>query len=95
MKKLLALLLLSFPVFSAEKDINQIWCSSMNGDYEFITKDGTYVDCLTNEFAVEQDSFICGVIATPHAEYPDNMARLSSLRSVRLAVMLSNMVSFY
>jgi len=38
---------------------------------------------------------IGGVIATPHAEYPDNMARLSSLRSVRLAVMLSNMVSFY
>ncbi len=29
---------------------------------------------------------IGGVIATPHAEYPDNMARLSSLRSVRLAV---------
>ena len=38
---------------------------------------------------------IGGVIATPHAEYPDNMARLSSLRSVRLEVMLSNMVSFY
>ena len=57
MKKLLflALLLLSFPVFSAERDINQIWCSSMNGDYEFITKDGTYVDCLTNEFAVEAE----------------------------------------
>ena len=42
----------------------------------------------------QQDSFICGVIATPHAEYPDNMARLSSLRSVRLAVIFSNMVSF-
>ena len=55
MKKLLALLLLSFPVFSAERDINEIWCSNMNGDYEFITKDNTYVDCLTKEFAVEAE----------------------------------------
>ena len=55
MKKLLALLLLSFPVFSAERDINQIWCSSMNGDYEFRTKDGTYVDCITKDFAIEAE----------------------------------------
>ena len=55
MKKLLAFLLLSPIAYSAEKDINKLWCASMNGDYEFRTKDGTYVDCLTNEFAIEAE----------------------------------------
>tara|TARA_B110000003_G_scaffold157909_1_gene158309 strand:- start:200 stop:586 length:387 start_codon:yes stop_codon:yes gene_type:complete len=53
---LIALLLLSSPIaYSAEKDINELWCTSMNGDYEFRTKDGTYIDCLTDEFAVEAE----------------------------------------
>ena len=55
MNKLLALLLLSPISYSAEKDINKHWCASKNGDYEFRTKDGTYIDCLTNEFAIEAE----------------------------------------
>ena len=55
MKKLLALLLLSPMTHSAEKDVNKFWCASMNGDYEFRTKDGTYVDCIIEEFAVEAE----------------------------------------
>jgi hypothetical protein len=27
----------------------------MNGEYEFRTKDGTYVDCIIEEFAVEAE----------------------------------------
>ena len=55
MKKLLALLLLSPLAHSAEKDVNKHWCTSMSGDYEFRTKDGTYIDCLTDEFAIEAE----------------------------------------
>ena len=55
MKKLLAFLLLSPIAYSAEKDINKLWCASMNGDYEFRTKDGTYADCLTDKFAIEAE----------------------------------------
>ncbi len=55
MKKLLTLLLLSPLVFSAEKDINIAWCASVGGDDEFITKDGSYVDCLTDEYAIEAE----------------------------------------
>ena len=40
-------------VFSAEKDINIAWCASIGGVDEFRTKDGTYVDCLTDEYAIE------------------------------------------
>lgn len=40
-------------LYSAEKDINTVWCSNAGGDDEFRTKDGTYVDCLTEEFAIE------------------------------------------
>tara|TARA_B100000780_G_scaffold248285_1_gene193571 strand:- start:1305 stop:1832 length:528 start_codon:yes stop_codon:yes gene_type:complete len=43
---------LSF-VEAAEKDINEAWCSLNNGIAEFRTKDGTYVDCLTDEYAIE------------------------------------------
>jgi len=55
MKKLLALLLLSPISYSAEKDVNKLWCERMNGDYEFRTKDGTYVDCITDDFAIEAE----------------------------------------
>ena len=41
--------------YSAEKDVNKFWCASMNGDYEFRTKDGTYIDCLTDKFAIEAE----------------------------------------
>ena len=55
LKKLLALLLLSPMAYSAEKDLNKLWCSSVNWDNEFRTKDGTYVDCITKDFAVEAE----------------------------------------
>ena len=38
---------------AAEKDIANQWCQSMSGINEFRTKDGTYVDCLTEQYAVE------------------------------------------
>ena len=56
MKKLLALLLLlPLSIYSAERDVNQAWCSSVGGVDEFRTKDGTYVDCLTDEYAIEAE----------------------------------------
>ena len=55
MIKLLTLLLLSPMAHSAEKDVNKLWCASMNGEYEYRTKDGTYVDCITKDFAVEAE----------------------------------------
>ena len=52
--------LLIFLVFSnisfinaAEKDINKLWCFNNGGISEFRTKYGTYVDCLTSEYAYE------------------------------------------
>ena len=55
MKKLIVLLLLSPLAFSSERTINQAWCSSIGGNIEYRTKDGTYVDCLTNEYAIEAE----------------------------------------
>jgi len=49
------LLLVSLIGYSAERDINQAWCSSIGGNIEFRTKDGTYVDCLTSEYAIEAE----------------------------------------
>lgn len=38
-----------------EKDINQQWCASVGGITEYRTKYGTYVDCLTEAYAVEAE----------------------------------------
>lgn len=38
---------------SSEKDIARIWCVAREGKNEFRTKYGTYVDCLTPQYAVE------------------------------------------
>ncbi len=38
---------------SSEKDIARIWCVAREGKSEFRTKYGTYVDCLTAQYAVE------------------------------------------
>jgi len=46
-------LFLSNVVISAERDVRDVWCNSMKGIAEFRTKDGTYVDCLTEQYAVE------------------------------------------
>ena len=56
MKKLPALLLfLPSLLFASEKDVNKVWCIEMNGNDQFRTKDGTYVDCLTEKYAVEAE----------------------------------------
>jgi hypothetical protein len=40
---------------ASEKSINLRWCDSMEGIAEFRTKDGTYVDCLTESHATETE----------------------------------------
>ena len=39
----------------SEKSISNRWCLSKGGIREFRTKDGTYVDCLTDTYAVEAE----------------------------------------
>ena len=39
----------------SESSINARWCDSRGGITEFRTKDGTYVDCLTDIYAVEAE----------------------------------------
>ena len=39
----------------SESTINTRWCDSRGGIVEFRTKDGTYVDCLTDTYAVEAE----------------------------------------
>jgi len=54
MKKLILILVLfNYSIKASEKSINNTWCSSYNGVIEYRTSYGTYVDCLTNEFAIE------------------------------------------
>ena len=42
-------------VNASENDISVAWCASKGGESEFRTKDGTYVDCLTDELAIEAE----------------------------------------
>ena len=42
-------------VIASENDVSVAWCASKGGESEFRTKDGTYVDCLTNELAIEAE----------------------------------------
>ena len=46
-----------FSVYAAtsEKTVNAAWCLLNNGIEEFRTKYGTYVDCLTDKYAVEAE----------------------------------------
>ena len=60
MKKSHILLILYFfntSIYSqlSEKEINKAWCTKQMGVLEFRTKYGTYVDCLTDEYAVESE----------------------------------------
>ena len=56
MKKLLIIFyLIPSLTYSSEKDINIDWCSNIGGENEFRTKDGTFVDCLTDEYAIEAE----------------------------------------
>ena len=42
-------------VIALERQVNEKWCAQVNGITEFRTKDGTFVDCYTNEYAVEAE----------------------------------------
>ena len=58
MKKINILILstlMQFTLDAAERDISDAWCASQNGISQFRTKDGTYVDCLTDQYAVEAE----------------------------------------
>ena len=46
---------LTLYVTSSERDITSRWCSVMNGVSEHRTSYGTYVDCLTEQYAVEAE----------------------------------------
>ena len=39
----------------SEKSISKRWCANKGGTSEYRTKDGTYVDCLTDIYAVEAE----------------------------------------
>jgi len=53
-KKLLFIFVLFSSFIDAnEKHINQSWCLANDGVSEYRTKYGTYVDCITEEYAVE------------------------------------------
>ena len=53
LSKTLFLIILSPLILASERDISESWCSIVGGDSEFRTTEGTYVDCLTEEFAIE------------------------------------------
>ena len=42
-------------VYAGEKEVNAEWCNKNNGVIEFRTKYGTYIDCLTENHAVESE----------------------------------------
>ena len=54
-KTLFILAILSISAAASENDVSVAWCASKGGESEFRTKDGTYVDCLTNELAIEAE----------------------------------------
>ena len=53
--RLLILFILTPWIFSSENEINKAWCSSVDGNDQYITKYGTYVDCLTEDYAIEAE----------------------------------------
>lgn len=58
-KSLILILLCFFNTFIYtqfnEKELNEEWCKKQMGVPEYRTKYGTYVDCLTDEYAVESE----------------------------------------
>ena len=50
-------LLFFLPQFShtSEQSINEIWCLNIGGESQYRSKDGTYIDCLTKDFAIEAE----------------------------------------
>ena len=52
-KLLLATILISCFIEGSERSINELWCSEQGGLTEHKTSYGTYVDCLTEDLAIE------------------------------------------
>tara|TARA_Y100001936_G_C16020541_1_gene639179 strand:- start:977 stop:1318 length:342 start_codon:yes stop_codon:yes gene_type:complete len=53
--RLLILLILTPWILSSENEINKAWCLGIGGNDQYITKYGTYVDCLTEQYAIETE----------------------------------------
>ena len=53
--RLLILLVLTPWILSSENEINEAWCLGIGGNDQYITKYGTYVDCLTEQYAIETE----------------------------------------
>ena len=54
-KLLLLTTLMVFMSEASEKSINEVWCSDQGGITEHRTSYGTYVDCLTDFYAIEAE----------------------------------------
>ena len=53
--RLLILFILTPWILSSENEINEVWCLGIGGNDQYITKYGTYVDCLTEQYAIETE----------------------------------------
>lgn len=53
--RLLLTYFFTFIVSGSEENLNNQWCEKVNGISQFISKDKTYVDCLTDEYAIETE----------------------------------------
>ena len=53
--RLLILFILTPWILSSENEINEAWCLGIGGNDQYITKYGTYVDCLTEQYAIETE----------------------------------------
>ena len=42
-------------IFTAERDVNEVWCLNNGGNDNYRTDDDTYVDCLTDKYAIEAE----------------------------------------
>ena len=40
---------------ASENQINKLWCSKNGGEEQFRTKDRTFVDCITEKYAIEAE----------------------------------------
>ena len=54
-KLLLTTILISCFSEGSERSVNEIWCAEQGGVTEYRTSYGTYVDCLTNLYAIEAE----------------------------------------
>ena len=54
-KLLLTTILISCFSEGSERSVNEIWCSEQGGGTEYRTSYGTYVDCLTDFYAIEAE----------------------------------------